>query len=462
MQSHLYTQPTNHKKRRLRRRISSSLVLLILFGLSFAFGNHQGTRQAENAPKTTPPIIEPQPPIADDVENYEENEDEIIQDEEPEYTTITMQFVGDVFMHGGPIQAARTGDFTFDFKPFLTHIRPYINADLAIANMEVPVDARGGNRDVAGWPNFNTPFEILEAVQYAGFNHMVTANNHSFDFGLEGLLNTVNSFERAGLLQTGMNTGWGDYNTPTVVDVNGIKVGILSYTDSVNGLEHLVPEASRAYAVRRFTWGTLNDIPRMTDDMNAIREAGAEIVIVALHWGAEYGDEPIDMQRTFGRALVDAGADIIMGKHSHTVHPVEWHTRPDGTEGFIMYSLGNFLADQTRLFPNATGPNDVLYTGWNAPIASNFAGRTQFGMIVGLSATRDADGVITLGEAEILPTLTMRDFTGNTLGIQDHITVLPLIDKEVPEFITEPDVRNWGRVAYEHVNRVVGSGIVPR
>ena len=398
--------------------------------------------------------------VAENQEDFDIDEDEeIIPVEQPdEEITIRLQFAGDVFMHSGPIEVARTGADTFDFKPFLTHIKPFIDGDLAIANMEVPVDARGQNQDVAGWPNFNTPFEILEAVQYAGFNHMITANNHSFDFGLEGLLNTVNSFERAGLSHTGMNRSWNDFNTPTLIDVNGIEVGLIAYTDSVNGLEHLVPNSSRGYAVRRFRSHTVDDIKQMSDDITNLREAGAELVIVALHWGAEYGDAPFEVQRLIARQLIDAGVDIIMGKHSHTVHPVEWHYRSDGTRGFIMYSLGNFLADQSRA--GAANINAQLDTGWNSVLNTNFAGRTQFGMLVSVEATRNLEGEIILTTAEILPTLCMRDFSGNTLGTVDGVSVMPLINGELPDFVKDEEIRNWGRIAYEHVVNIVGEYFV--
>jgi len=198
----------------------------------------------------------------------------------------------------------------------------------------------------------------------------------------------------------------------------------------------------------------------MSTDVANLREAGAELVVVALHWGAEYGDEPLEMQRLIARQLIDAGVDVIMGKHSHTVHPVEWHYRSDGTRGFIIYSLGNFLADQTRLFPDATRPTEVLYRGWNSGANTNFAGRTQFGMLVTLEATRDVVGQIRLETADVLPTLTLRDFSGNTLGTVDGVSVMPLINGELPDFVADEELRNWGQVAYEHVVSIVGEEFI--
>ncbi|MCL2559570.1 MAG: CapA family protein [Turicibacter sp.] len=375
-------------------------------------------------------------------------------------TTISIQFAGDVFLHEQPIAVARTGNNTYDFRLFVTHIAPFIDGDLAIANMETPVDAWGGNQGVLGFPLFNAPFEILEALQYAGFNHLISANNHAFDMGFEGLINTVNNFERAGISHTGMNRSWDDYNTPTIIDVNGIQVGILAYSEHFNGEEWRIPEASRAYAVRQFNSANLNDIPRITGDMDTLRAAGAEVVIVALHWGYEYGDHPLPSQEAFAHALTAAGADVIMGKHSHTVHPIEWHEREDGSRALVMYSLGNFVADQTRLFRYATTPAEVLYLGWNVDGSTNFAGRTQFGMLVTLAVTRAEDGTITLGTVDVLPTLCLRDFTGQTLGAANDVTVMPLINGELPDFVTDEALRHWGQVAYEHVTSIVGEAFI--
>ena len=426
------------------------LISMIAFGLNARNNDNNETQTVVTGTVTETSLTTATEPSS-------ENEDVTWPQETPNTTstTIRLQFAGDIFLHQGPMDVARIGERTYDFRPFFTHIKPFIDGDLAIANMEVPVDAYGGNHQLSTFPLFNSPFEILEGLQYAGFNHLISANNHSFDQGFDGLLNTINSFERAGIAHTGMNANWDDFNTPTRLDVNGIQVGILSYTDSVNGEEWRVPEASRAYAVRRFRSYTTDDIPRITQEIADLREAGAELVIVALHWGAEYGNAPSDMQRVIARAVVDAGADIIMGKHSHTVHPVEWHYREDGTRGFIMYSLGNFLADQTRL--TSPSVHAQINDAWEH---HSFIGRTQFGILVSLEATRSSEGQIELNSAYILPTLCMRDFSGNTLGTVNGVTILPLVDGEVPAFITEEDIRLWGRTAYAHVANIVGSGFI--
>jgi poly-gamma-glutamate synthesis protein (capsule biosynthesis protein) len=359
----------------------------------------------------------------------------------PEPVTITLQFAGDIILHSSPIRGAKTGESTYDFKPFFEAISPYITGDLALCNMETPVDVFGGNQDLSSYPRFNAPYEILEALDYAGFNHLINGNNHVFDKGFGGLEATLRNFEKAGFSSDGARGDSETFQVPTILDVNGISVGLLSYTDSVNGLEPLVGEEERSYAVRRFRSDTLDGLPAMTEEITALRSAGAELVIVALHWGAEYRDEPAETQVQIAEALCAAGADVIFGGHSHCVQPLRWVTRPaDGSRCLIMYSLGNFFADQTALDP---------------PI-----GKTQYGALVSLSVTKNPGGLIELGDCAVLPTLCCRDRSG-TLGVTH--TVLPLSggDGAVPAFVTDEGNRAWGKRAYAHILKIVGEEFLP-
>jgi hypothetical protein len=129
-----------------------------------------------------------------------------------------------------------------------------------------------------------------------------------------------------------------------------------------------------------------------------------------------------------------------MGHHSHSPQPVRWHYREDGTRGFIMYSLGNFLADQSRL--QVPDP------------------RTQYGMLVSVSIVQELCGTISLHSAEVLPTVCVRDRSGQVLGRVDGVTVYPIVDGEIPAFVEYEYFRNWGRNAYAHLNRVVDAEFI--
>jgi len=401
----------------LKRLLAILAALLLAFGLFGCAVTQTNPPESNTTTTTTEPATEP----------------------EPEPVEIRIQFAGDILLHRGPIDAANVGPSVYDFRPFLTDIRPFIDGDLAIANMETPIDVLGGNRDITTFPRFNAPFEILEALQYAGFNHLVASNNHSLDRGFDGMVATIRNFKRAGIDFTGIYEDENAFNTPTIIDVNGIQVGIIAYTESLNGLDPLIPVEMRPFAVRRFRVYTTADVPAMGEDIAALREAGAEVVIVSLHWGAEYVNAPTETQRQIARGLVDVGADVIMGHHAHVVQPIEWHYREDESRGLIIYSLGNFLADQTRL---------------QRPIPA-----TQYSMLVSVQVTRQPDGEITL-MCEVLPVLAMRDRTGNTMGIVNGLGMMPLIGGELPDFVTDTYLRDWGRRAYAHVLNIVGEEFV--
>ena len=426
-----------------RRKTAVFLLFFIAFLATMTmlafhiFGGDTG-EQAAHLPNDSPAIAQEQNPTAEG--NTEEGDMQALPYPEAGPIEIKIQFAGDILLHRGPIDAARIGTNTYDFRPFLRDIKPFIDGDLALVNMETPVDVLGENRDITTWPLFNAPFEILEALDYAGFNHIVAANNHSFDRGFSGLIATAANFERAGLDFTGIYVDAAAAAIPTILDVGGIYVGIIAYTDSVNGLESLVPSEMLPYAVRRFRSDNLDSVPAIAVDIARLRAEGAELVIVSLHWGAEYVDAPTEMQRQIARALAEEGADVIMGNHAHVIQPIEWHYRPDGSRSLLIYSLGNFLADQTRL---------------NPPIA-----RTQFGKLVNLHIIREPDGTIRLDRCEVLPTLCMRDTSGNTLGIVDGISVMPLFGGELPDFVENAYLRDWGRRAYEHVTRIIGEEFI--
>ncbi|MCL2195034.1 MAG: CapA family protein [Oscillospiraceae bacterium] len=396
-------------------------VVLVSLTLIFVLNNRDATPNEYVPQTTTEPATEPPPQPVD----------------------IRIQFAGDALMHSGPIAAARVGQneagyYTYDFRPFLRDIAPFVRAgDLNIINMETPVDAYGNNTRISTWPRFNVPFEVLEGISYAGFNHLIFANNHTVDRGFDGMVATIENFRRAGLAHTGAYEDEAAFNTPTVIDVNGVQVGIVAYAESLNGLDFLLTPHQHTFAVRRFNFYDItNGIPAMVADMNNLRAHGAEVIVVSIHWGAEYVNQPTVAQVRFARALAEAGADIIMGHHSHTPMPIEWHYREDGSRGLIIYSLGNFLADQTRLVP----PDS----------------RTQYTKIVTANVRRYPDGTIVMGEAEVLPAYIMRDRTGNTLGAPNRIAILPIIDGELPEFVQPAYLRARGRNAHAHIMRIVG------
>jgi poly-gamma-glutamate synthesis protein (capsule biosynthesis protein) len=354
-----------------------------------------------------------------------------------------IQLAGDLLLHWGPINAAGIGDGAYDFSPYFTHLAPYVDGDLNIFNLEVPIDAYGGNTKLSSYPRFNSPFEALLGMTGAGFNFAVAANNHSVDQGFSGLAATRNSLERAGLAFTGINETQAQHDEHSIVDINGIKVGIIAYAESLNGLDSLLRDGTSAYAVRRFSAGSSADAERIIADMEACREAGADFIIISLHWGVEYEDSPRQWQRDLAQKLCAGGADIIFGHHSHSMHPVEWLPGKDGREALVFYSMGNFFADQY---------------GINRP-------KTQFGVLADIFIEKDLQsGITRITSAGYRPTFTHRyhkPSSPNNYGYNLLIAGEFLEGENgtrPPIFLTD---REWelNKQAYAHVTKIIGDVI---
>jgi len=286
-----------------------------------------------------------------------------------------IHMAGDILLHTEPVKAAKTED-GYDFLPFLSPIASYLQDGFAICNMESPVDAYGDNTRISTFPCFNVPYEILTALKEVGFDALVTANNHAYDQGFGGLVATRRNIEKAGLLFTGTNETQEQYDEYLIVDVNGLMVGIIAYSEIDNGMSGVIPSEKRPFTMRRFTLND-KDIDVMAEDMQRCRDAGADLIILSLHWGAEYVDTPNSTQVRFARMLSERGADVVMGNHAHCVQPLEWVDTPRGSRP-IFYSLGNFFC------------NNMKYP------------KTQYGMLLTIKVVKDGDDISI--SAEILPT----------------------------------------------------------
>lgn len=364
--------------------------------------------------------------------------------EEPE---ILIQLMGDVLLHDTTtIRGGLQSDGTYDFSSYLDIISQSINGDLAIANIEAPVDANGDGSGISGYPRFNVPRAIVTALKNAGVNLALTANNHALDKGYTGLKNTIAALEAEGMDHYGTFTSQEEHDTYKIIDVKGIKVGLLAYTDSVNGLMSLIPEENQDYCINLIGLNSNSDLNRMEEDVKNIREQGAEFVIVSLHWGREYTNAPTERQRAIAQSLLDSGADVIMGNHSHCVQPItkkEIEFEGKTKTVVVAYSMGNFLADQMSLEKDEN--------------------MTQHSFILNLNVKRAQDGTVYLADATYTPTFTHRDSVGS--GVYAY-KVLPA--GKYANAQSRPDIfasdEKWAlcKQAWERTQRIVGDMIEAR
>lgn len=252
--------------------------------------------------------------------------------------TFTIAAVGDLMCHSTQFNYAKTGVDSFDFTPSFSLVAPILQqADLAIGNLETTL--AGKARPYSGYPMFNTPDQYVRAVKQAGFDFLVTANNHSNDSGDKGIVRTISILDSIGLGHTGSFASANDRDSIRILDIKGVKIGIISYTFSTNGL----PLADgKPWLVN------MCDSALIKKDMAAGRAKGAELMIVFYHFGEEYQRLPNAYQKQFVQHAIDCGADVVLGSHPHVIQPMEVVAgrRSNVDSVFVAYSMGNFISNQ--------------------------------------------------------------------------------------------------------------------
>jgi poly-gamma-glutamate synthesis protein (capsule biosynthesis protein) len=255
---------------------------------------------------------------------------------EPPPASLSLVAVGDLLMHEDVKTSAAQDPAGFpglwaDLVPL------FQSADLVFGNLESPVAPAKGR---PGAPfQFNAPESLPRALRTSGFTVLSLANNHAFDQGGAGLRETLDRLGKEGLEVVGAGEDRARAEAPRILERNGFKVAFLAFTDSLNqDFNHRSAEP----------WVRLLDPDAA---VLAVRGAhsGADLVVVSLHWGNEYQHAPSKRQRDLARALVEAGADVILGHHPHVLQPVE-RLEAGGHQALVAYSLGNFISNQDRTY----------------------------------------------------------------------------------------------------------------
>jgi poly-gamma-glutamate capsule biosynthesis protein CapA/YwtB (metallophosphatase superfamily) len=245
---------------------------------------------------------------------------------------LTLVATGDVLLHERLWTTAKRdgSNGSWYFAPVMSSVKPLVQgADLAVCHLETPLAPQGG--PYRGYPMFQGPPQIAAALKQTGYDVCTTASNHSFDGGADGVDRTLKTLERAGLRHAGTARTPAEAETPTIVDVRGVKIALLSYTYGFNGLPHPGGDTWRAGKI---------DVPAIKAMAKKAREAGAEIVVVSCHWGTEYSSKLNDQQREVApQLLADSNIDLLLGHHAHVVQPMEQHHGK-----WVAYGLGNLIA----------------------------------------------------------------------------------------------------------------------
>lgn len=285
-------------------------------------------------------------------------------------SSLTLLFAGDIMSQYTQIKSAQRRDDTlkYDYNAMFQYIQPILqNADLAIGNLECTLN------DVppyTGAPFFRSPDALAEALKKAGFDILLTANNHANDNGKQGVIHTIKTLEQNHLLQSGtfQDSISYQYFYPLIVYKHGFKLAFVNATLHTNGIKTQLPTI-------------VNRLESLRADLTKARSFHPDFVIAFVHWGTEHQLYESEEQRNFAKNLYRWGADLVIGAHPHVIQPIKNELisiKGKNKNVLTAYSLGNFMSDQP--FPNTEG-----------------------GLLFELTLHKKAEGGCDLGEPAYIP-----------------------------------------------------------
>lgn len=318
----------------MKKRLLALALLLLLTGCGSAPSTQA---DASEPPEASEPVVQPN-------------------------IVSTLAVCGDAMSHMPQTRDAYDSQAgAYDYKPMIRFAKPWIEqADYAVVNLETTFT---GGPDYSGFPAFNTPDALGDALKDAGFDLVSTANNHCLDRGYDGMVRTLDVLDKLGLAHVGTYRSAEEraaQNGVYVADVGGIKVAFLSYTYGTNGIpvSKSHPDTVNILHTDYMSDTQVLDTERIADDLAAAEALSPDLITVIVHWGVEYQTTQNEHQEEIADFLFDHGADVILGSHPHVLQPMETRTLTDrdGTThtGFVCWSLGNFISSQNDEYTDTT------------------------------------------------------------------------------------------------------------
>lgn len=333
-------------------------------------------------------------------------------------STATVLSTGDILMHGKVINSGKQDDGSYNFDSIFQYVKSYSQAaDFSVANLETTLCGTDNGYAYAGNPKFNCPDAIVDSLKGAGFDMLLTANNHADDTSLVGYKRTLNVVREKGLDTLGTYLS-ADEQKWTIEEVNGIKIGMVCYTYSDGFSQNGYPllnynEVGENGILNYFTYDKLPEFyTQLQGYLDEMKAAGAEATVVYLHWGEEYkwktGEGPNANQTAMAQKLCDMGVDVIVGGHPHVVQPVDLLTSGTDAEHktIVLYSMGNAVSNQRKEEMQQSEPT----------------GHTEDGVLFCVTFAKYSDGSVFVDSAELIPTwVNMHANSGST-----EYNILPL------------------------------------
>ena len=381
------------------RRVPGGLVaalIAVLVLLAIAVGamvllNRSGESDTPNTPQesTAPPTW------AQPTETEPPTEETTLPEPEHEVAKATVSSTGDILMHMPVVDTGLQSGGGYNFDSIFQYLGEYSgSADYAVANLETTLCGTDNGFPYKGYPNFNCPDEIVDALKNAGFDMLLTANNHSYDTTLVGYKRTLEVVRGKGLATLGTYLS-ADETKWTVQEINGIKIGMLCYTyaDAVgpkgNPRLNLNSEISESGLCNFFLYDNLGAFyTEVQGYLDAMKEAGAEATIMYIHWGIEYQLTQNSNQSAIAQKLCDMGIDVIVGGHPHVVQPIELLTSTEDPnhKTVCLYSMGNAVSNQRQ------GNLSAISTA-----------HTEDGVLFSATFSKYSDGTVYLDDVSLIP-----------------------------------------------------------
>lgn len=355
---------------------------------------------------------------------------------------------GDLMLHTPILTSVRSGG-EYDFDEVFQYVAPYVSrADYAVVNLETTLSGTDG-KEYTGYPKFNSPDSIVQDAGSAGFDMMLTANNHCNDYGTFGLKRTLETVRGGGLAALG-TVATTDEPGYLVQDVNGIKIGMVCYSygqidsdpdrPAMNGLP---TDSNAAGLINAFDYDKLDAFyEEMTTRIADMRAEGAEAIVLYIHWGDEYSTSVNDKQRTMAQKLCDLGVDVIAGGHPHVVQEMELltSTADESHKTVCLYSMGNFLSNQRATNVSVT------------------TGHTEDSLLLGLTFVKYSDGNVYLEGVTVQPTWVLLEGSGSSRTYR----ILPL-DHDAGDweelYGLSPSQEDDAERSYSRTMELVNSGL---
>ena len=314
--------------------VTMTVMCLVVYYVALVFVDI-----GKEAKKEVAPTVDTQGATLDDSETSTEPSTDVVDgenstDENINDKEISIVVFGENFAHDSVINSGKQSDGTYNYDFLFDNLRVYSsNADIAAIYQSTLIG--GNDLGVKGYPNFNTPEEMMTAISNAGFDVVLTASNHTNDLGVEAIRKSISLWNNVpGVMAIGMNSTKEEAELIRIMPVKGKKIAMLNYTA---GMNKPIENQDDKYMVNY-----LNKDKVISDITKA--EEMADYVIVFPYWVSEYTYDTTDEQRAFAKAMVEAGADLIVGASSHFIGEIEKIKADNGNEALCYYSVGNFCS----------------------------------------------------------------------------------------------------------------------